>query len=346
MNDTSIKIKLSYITGLKEVVLSELKKHPDLHISSIAREDEDSIYLDFFDTILDEIKGLQSVARVYVVRQDHRYHPSYISNHKSVLGDLIDIVTEKDDDGFKNFKITCAGSDSPEVRSISRYIQETYGLNEDDKSDLKIHIISLEEEWEVGVQLTPRPLSVRDYKVLNMSGAMDPTVAYAVNSFCSLKNAESYLNVFSGSGTLLIEAAKSYPNLLKLVGFDNDKKHLSLSIQNIRKAGLIKRIEVKEGDIFDSPNYGKFDAIASDLPFGMSISKNEDLKALYGAFIEYCEAVLNPGGRLVAYTSEHELLEGAIEKSNFKIIKTLELKFITSVNAYLRTKIVVCEFKD
>lgn len=345
MNDTSIKIKLSYITGLRGVVLDELKKHPDLRISSISHEDEDSIYLEFVDITIDEIKGLRSVARVYIVRQDHRYHPSYISNHKSVLGDLIDIVTEKDD-GFKNFKITCAGSDSPEVRSISRYIQETYKLQEDDESDLKIHIINLNGGWEVGVQLTPRPLSVRDYKVLNMSGAMDPTVAYAVNSFCLLENAKSYLNVFSGSGTLLIEAAKCYPNLLKLVGFDDDKRHLSLSVQNIRKAGLIKKIAVKEGDIFDNPNYGKFDAIASDLPFGMLISKNENLEALYGAFIGYCEAVLNPGGRLVAYTSEHKLLEEIIKKSNFKITKTLELKFITSVNAYLRPKIMVCEFKN
>lgn len=345
MNNTPIKIKLSYITGLKDVVLNELKKHPVLHITNVAHEDDDSIYLDFADFFLDEIKELQSVARAYIVKQDSKYHPSYIFNHKSILGDLINIVIEKERE-FKSFKIICAGSDSLEVRSVSKYIQENYHLHESDESDLKIHIINLEGEWEVGVQLTPRPLSVRDYKVFNMSGAMDPTVAYAVNSFCLLEKAESYLNVFSGSGTLLIEAAKNYPNLLRLVGFDNDKKHLSLSIQNIRKAGLIKKVEVKEGNIFDNPNFGKFDAIASDLPFGMLISKNENLETLYKAFIEYCEAVLNPGGRLVVYTSEYELLKEIIKKSNFKIIKTLELKFITSVNAYLRPRIIVCEFKN
>lgn len=57
----------------------------------------------------------------------------------------------------------------------------------------------------MGAQITPRPLSLRDYKVEHMSGAMDPTIAYAVNSLASLEGAKSYLNVFSGSGTLLVK---------------------------------------------------------------------------------------------------------------------------------------------
>ena len=164
-------------------------------------------------------------------------------------------------------------------------------MEESDEADLKIHIIKPENIWEIGIQITPRPLSVRDYKVINMSGAMDPTIAYAVNSFCNLDSALSYLNVFSGSATLLIEAGQCYPNLEKLLGFDNDKKRLSLSIQNIKRAGLIKKVQVKDADIFDRPDLGTFDAVVSDLPFGMSILKNEDLEKLYTTFIQYCEDV-------------------------------------------------------
>ncbi len=212
---------------------------------------------------------------------------------------------------------------------------------------MKIYIIKpTNRAWEIGVQITPRPLSFRDYKVRNMSGAMDSTIAYAVNSLCKLENAYSYLNVFSGSATLLIEAGQCYQNLKRLVGFDNNKKHISLAIQNIKKAGLIKRIQLKEKDIFDKPNLGKFDVITSDLPFGMSISKNEDLESLYQCFIEYCRETLNYEGRLVVYTSEHEMFKKIISKSRFKIVKTLELKFITSVDAYLRPKIFVCKLKQ
>lgn len=339
MNDLNIKIKLAYITGLRPVVLNELKDKGFI----VLGEDEDSVYIQFTEYNLQKTKTLKSVARAYLIIQSDNYHPAYISNHKSILGNLIDIIINHD--SFKAFKISCAGSDSSEVRSIVKYIKDTYRIEENGDADLKIHIIKSKDIWEIGIQTTPRPLSVRDYKVANMSGAMDPTVAYAVNSFCNLDTAYSYLNVFSGSATLLIEAAQSYPNLEKLIGFDNNKKHLSLSIKNIKEAGLIKRVQVKEADIFDNPDLGKFDVIVSDLPFGMSISKDEDLEKLYSAFIQYCENSLNTTGRLVIYTSEYEIIESILPKSQFKVIQTLQLKFITNVDAYLRPKIIVCEFK-
>ncbi len=174
---------------------------------------------------------------------------------------------------------------------------------------------------------------------------MDPTIAYAVNSLCGLEHASSYLNIFSGTATLLIEAGQCYPNLKQLVGFDNNKKILSLAYQNIKKAGLIRRIQLKEKDIFDNPDLGRFDVITSDLPFGMSISKNEDLEKLYRCFIEYSGDTLNRGGRLAVYTNEHKVFKKTILKSKFKIIKTLNLKFLSSINAYLRPKIFVCKLR-
>lgn len=341
MKELRIKIKLSYVTGLKPVVLKELEK---LNFRVIGG-DEDSAYLDFSKDILLNVKHLRSVARAYLVLRGDKYHPSYISNHKSILGNLIDLIIKEDGKNFNSFKISCAGSDSPEAKGISRYTQETYGFVEKEEADLKIHIIKSKNIWEVGIQVTPRPLSVRDYRAVNMSGAMDPNIAYAMNSFCNLEKANSYLNIFSGSATLLIEAGQCYPNLETLIGFDNDKRHLSLSIKNIKKAGLIKKIQIRESDIFNKPDFGKFDAITSDLPFGMAILKGGDLKELYTHFIEYCENALNKNGRLVIYTSEYDVLQGIILKSKFKIIKKLELKFITSVDAYLRSKIFVCRFK-
>jgi len=342
MKELELKIKLSYITGLRSVVLKELEKiNP-----SVFSEGEDSVYIDFSKDDLSNVKQLRSVARAYLVLQGEKYHPSYISNHKSVLGYIIDFIIEGNTKNFSSFKISCAGSDSPEVKNISNYIKEKYNLTEKDEADLKIHIIKSEEVWEVGAQVTPRPLSVRDYKVANMSGAMDPTIAFAVNSFCNLEKAHSYLNIFSGSATLLIEAGQFFQNIEKLIGFDNNKKHLSISVKNLKKAGLIDKIQIKEADIFDKPDFGKFDAITSDLPFGMLISKNEDLDKLYKNFVEYCEEKLNPNGRLVIYTSEYEIIESVLAKSSFNVIQSLQLKFITNVNAYLRPKIIVCEYKD
>jgi tRNA G10 N-methylase Trm11 len=337
MNESNLEIKLSFVTGLREIVLKEVGDN--LHI---IREGIDSLYFNFVENFT-EIKHLRSVSRAYVVEQNSKYNPLYIYNHKIILGNLIEKVINVDK--FKTFKITCAGSDSSEVKSINEYIKETYKLVEKEEADMKIHIIKLDEIWEIGIQITPRPLSFRDYKIKNMSGAMDPTIAYAVNYLCELENVNTYLNIFSGSATLLIEAGQCYRNLKQLIGFDNDKKHISLAIQNIKKAGLIKKIQLKEKNIFDRPDLGKFDVIASDLPFGMAILKNEDLEKLYQCFVEYSQETLNHDGKLVVYTSEHEMLKKIILKSKLKIIKTLELQFTTSVNAYLRPKIFLCKFK-
>lgn len=342
MNESKLELKIAFITGLRDIVSDEISRYANLRI---IKENTDSFYLDFLQDFT-TVKHLKSVARAYVIVQNSKYNPSYVSNHKSILSNLIDIVIKnKNRDTFKTFKISCAGSESNEVRGIAEYIQSMYGFVKKEDADLKIHIVKYDEIWEMGIQITPRPLSFRDYKIMNMSGAIDPTIAFAVNSLCGLEKANSYLNIFSGSATLLIEAAQCYPNIERFVGFDNDKKRISLAIQNIKKSGLMKEIQLKEDDIFDKPDLGKFDVITSDLPFGMAISKDADLNNLYQCFVEYCQEVLNQEGKMVIYTSKHEVIEKIILNSRFKIIETLDLKFITSVNSYLHPKIFVCRFK-
>jgi len=347
MNVKTLQFKLFYIPGLRDVVFEEVKQHSKLRIKDESRGDssyEDAFYVEYIDDF-DAIKNLRSVAWSYLMYRDSKYNPRYISNHKSILGNLVEFFIGKiEHETFNTFKIYCAGSDSPEVVGIEKYLEEHFRLKKSDDADLNIYIVKIDDIWELGLQITPQPLSLRGYRVRHMKGAINQTVAYALNYFCDLKNTHSYLNAFSGSGTLLIEAAQCFPDLDKLVGFDNDKNHLSLSIQNIKNAGLIEKIQIFESDIYNNPDLGKFDAITADLPFGMSISKDQNLNILYERFIAYCEKTLNVTGRLVVYTSEDKILEEIILKSNFRIIKTLRLEFMTRGNQYLHPKIFVCEF--
>lgn len=341
MNKPVLEIKLGFIAGLRLVVVDEVSRYPDLRV--IGEEDE-FVYLSFPHSLSD-ILCLRSVLRAYIVAKDPKYNPGYISKHKLLLGDILTLILQGNKkNAFRTFKLVCAGSDSSDARSIAQFIQNSLKLTEAEEADLKVHIIKTGDTWEIGAQITPRPLSSRAYKVRNMGGAMDPTIAYAVNSLCGLQAARSYLNVFSGSATLLIEAAQSYPDLKKLIGFDNNKDAISLAIQNIRKAGVVRRVQLKYKDIFDKPDLGKFDVITSDLPFGMTISKDEDLGKLYQCFILYCQEALHKKGVLVAYSSEHETLKEVILRSKLRIDRTLELKLFTSANAYLHPKIFVCRF--
>jgi 23S rRNA G2445 N2-methylase RlmL len=277
------------------------------------------------------------------VKQENNLNPYYLSNHKSILGELIDIVI-KQPFKYKSFKLSCAGSDSKEVKDIKKYISSTYKLSESEEADLEVFIGKSNNTWEVGVRITTRPLTLRDYKIKNIKGGLNPTIAYAMNTFCDLNSIKSYLNIFSGSGTLLIEAGLINKDL-NLVGFDHNGKNNALAVENIKKAGLIKVIKLKTADIFDAPELGTFDFIASDLPFGMQISKGEDLEKLYKAFITYSEEVLEKSGKLVIYTTEHELLVEIIGKSRFLVTETLELKVSTVTGGYIYPKVFVCKLK-
>lgn len=343
--DLPMLFKLTLIPGLKPVVLNEVSKYSDLNITE---NGEDKIYLDFVSDFTN-ILTLRSITNAYVVKRGEKFNPYFVCNHKSILGDLIEIVLGKKEDKikqvFKTFKLRCAGSDSKEVKEIQSYINNTYKLTESDDADLEIYISKPNELWEISVRLTPRPLSLRDYRVANIKGGLNPTIAYAINTYCNLNNKQSYLNVFSGSGTLLIEAGLSNPDL-KLVGFDVDGKNNALAIQNIKKAGLIKQIHLKTANIYNKPHLGKFDIIASDLPFGMQISSKENLESLYKSFTEYCEETLNENGTLLVYTTEHKLLQNILESSKFNTIKTTDLVISTSVaGTYLYPRIFVCKFK-
>jgi tRNA G10 N-methylase Trm11 len=338
-NIDSFFYKLTFIQGLKDVVEGEIKKHKNLHIVEIK---EDSMYLDFVSDFK-ILKELRSVLNAYVVKRSDTLHPLYISNHKSVLDDLIEKVVHGNEKMFRTFKLSCAGSDSKEVSDIKKFITTTYKVTVAEDADLEIYIGKIGDLWEIGVRLTARPLSLREYKVANIKGGLNPTIAYAMNTFCDLDKATSYLNIFSGSGTLLIEAGLSNSNI-KLLGFDSNGKTNALAVENIKKAGLIKSIQLKTANIFDKPALGTVDVITSDLPFGMQISKGEDLGKLYGSFLEYCGETLDTKGVLVMYTTEHELLSKLLESSKFMTDKVLDLKVSTSEGGYIYPKIFVCKF--
>lgn len=339
MNKPNLKIKLTFIQGLKDIVVDEIKEKTAFNIIDAKTEE---VYVDFNENY-DELLKLRSVSQISIVSEDPQFNPTYISKHKSILGNLIKDVLRNKSEVFKTFKISCAGADSPEARDISKYIESEYKLRQALEADLKISIAKVDNIWEIGVQATPRPLSVRDYKVNNMSGAMDPTIAYALNSLCGIKDKKTYLNIFSGSATLLIEAGLSFENLDKLVGFDNNKTHLSMAYKNVMRSGLIKKIQLYEKDIYNFPQLGKFDVVVADLPFGMVISKDEDLDKLYKAFVGYSAQILDSEGTLGVYTNKAKIFQQAIDDSNFIATYRLKLKLVTNVGSYIYPEIFICK---
>ncbi len=339
-------IKVHFFKSLKDIVENEIKSNSSIvPLASGAPLEEDSICLDC-SSDFSAIKNLKSVLRASIVRRGTHLNPYYLSNHKSLLGDLIFTVIHehKNEPGFKTYAISCAGSDSKAVTALKRYIEDTYKLTESSSADLRIAIARTGRDWEISVGLTPRPLSVRSYRLHNIEGGINPTIAYAMNTLGGAAKVSSYLNIFSGSGTLLIEAAQQNSRAT-FVGFDHSKEAATAAIRNIQNAGFIKNIAIKVADLFSRPDFGTFDLITADLPFGMKIDKGGNLLKLYTEFLAYSEVHMKPYGKIVAYTSDASTFKKALTTSKFTVQETREITIVTSMDSFLTTHIFVCALK-
>ena len=164
-----------------------------------------------------------------------------------------------------------------------------------------------EEGWDVLARLTPRPLSARAWRVCNMAGGLNATIAYAIFKLAGVREQDRIFNPMSGSGTLLIERDLLGPSAA-LVGVDNDPKAVRCAQQNIEAAK--RRIEVAEVDALSTGLPPRsFELIVADLPWGDAITVPGGNEALYTAFLREMHRLSSRQGRMVVLTHELKLFE-------------------------------------
>lgn len=327
-----MKIKYEFIPGLEDIVSKEITTTLGVPTSKKSK----GILITEFVENPNALKNLKSVNNVYYLITDHAYNPKYLSKNIEILFQLIDkvIVNGK----FGSFNIDCAGDKTKEILSIIHQIEHRYRMPHKAEADLQINYGKHDNEWEIAIRLTNRPLSLRDWREVNIPGGLNPTIAYAMNVLTQPKSRDTYLNIFSGSGTLLIERANWEAQ--SWLGIDINGLYNSYAIKNIKKASLLKRIKIRKYDINELPDLGKFDVITANLPFGIQQSKGENIEELYRNFIITSKKSLNKGGRLVAYTIHDELLGKYANEFGIGLDGKLSLEVQTSINTKIFPKIL------
>ena len=164
-----------------------------------------------------------------------------------------------------------------------------------------------ESGWDVLARLTPRPLSARSWRVCNMAGGLNATIAYAVFKLAGLREQDRIFNPMSGSGTLLIERDLLGPSTA-LVGVDNDADAVRCAKRNI--AAAKRTIEVAQVDALHTNLPPRsFDLIVADLPWGDAVKVIGGNEALYTDFLKEMHRLCSRQGRLVVLTHELKLFE-------------------------------------
>ncbi|KAM7238975.1 hypothetical protein CapIbe_010495 [Capra ibex] len=157
----------------------------------------------------------------------------------------------------------------------------------------------------LGIPVFRVPLACRAY--IKTAG-MRSTIAWAMASLAEIKAGSVVLDPMCGLGTILLEAAKEWPDVY-YVGADVSDSQLSGAYDNLRAAGLKDKIELLRVSVIELPLPSEsVDIIISDIPFGKKFKLGKDIKRT----LQEMERVLRVGGTIVLLLSEdhHRHLKG------------------------------------
>lgn len=228
---------------------------------------------------------------------------------------------------FASVGLDAAGDDSSVMQRLLQEIAEALGLeSSENRGDLNLRIRRprMGEGWEVLIRLTPRPLATRDWRVVNLKGAVFAPIAYAMAGLTRPSISDRVLNLCCGSGTLLIERA-AHGQVARLEGVDTSPEALDAAFQNLEAAGISAKL--LEEDARQLPyESGAFNVLLADLPFGHWVGSHQDNLTLYPAILSEAARVASAGACFVILTHEKRLLSKLLsEQTAWQAEKTLSL---------------------
>jgi tRNA (guanine6-N2)-methyltransferase len=220
---------------------------------------------------------------------------------------------------FQNFGISAAGADSDVMQRLARMLRKGLGIpsvTEEIDMLLRIRPSRLNDQgWEVLIRMSPRPLSVRSWRVADMPGALFAPVANCMVRMTQPKSSDRFLNIACGSGTLLIERLIDGP-ARRAIGCDISTDALAFARENMTAAQTQNVVELHQWDArsLNLPD-ASIDAICTDLPYGIAVGSHEDNVTLYPALLNEAARVAKPGTRLTLITQETRLISEAVTAS-------------------------------
>ncbi|KAM6278907.1 U6 snRNA (guanine-N(2))-methyltransferase THUMPD2 isoform 3-T3 [Porphyrio hochstetteri] len=248
------------------------------------------------------------------VESERKSDQDYWTESKASLEDPSRISGEKpiaSEQCSFSFRVSCRCSGaiakiltSQEIgRAIGIALMKQFGWRADLRDpDLEVIFVHLNDIHSVvGIPLFRLPLANRDY--IKIAG-LRSTVAWAMASLAEISAGACVLDPMCGLGTILLEAAKEWPEACYW-GADISDSQLEGADVNIITAGLVDKIELFKASVKALPlPSDSFDAVISDIPFGKKFKITKDTELLPDILREM-ERVLRVGGTIVLLLSRH-----------------------------------------
>lgn len=264
--------------------------------------------------------ALRTVLAVYRVEHFAIPRPSALlgdQNWRQLLTSVQTVQQLHPVHAFRTVGLSAAGAESPVMQRIRGQLAAALQLApaSAETADLVVRLRPAQQPnsgWEALIRLTPRPLAVRSWRVADVKGALNATVAASMVRLTRPQAGDRFVNLCCGSATLLIERALAGP-AQEIVGYDRDPSMLQQAQANSAASGLAQRITVELGDVRSLPlPAASVTALCADPPFGLAIGAHQENTELYPALLQEAARVAQPGARLVLITQEVRLMEQAL----------------------------------
>ena len=205
---------------------------------------------------------------------------------------------------------TAIGSAAEIEQVAAQAISARYGWQHRQMQRAPIDVrVFIDGAWTlVGVRAFDQPLSRRQYRVVNVRGALRPTVAAALVRLATPgSKSQRVWDPFCGSGTILCEAAQMGHEIW---GTDIEPEAVKASQSNIWTAKREFRGHVDTADSTSPKTWHKHQnatAVVSNLPWGKQVPITSK-QALYDTVSSGVAGIGRRGGTGVLLTTEPERL--------------------------------------
>ncbi|XP_010603257.1 THUMP domain-containing protein 2 isoform X5 [Fukomys damarensis] len=173
-------------------------------------------------------------------------------------------------------------------RIIGIALMKQFGWKADLRNpNLEIYVHLNDIYTVAGIPLFRVPLASRTY--IKTAG-LRSTIAWAMASLAEIKVGTFVLDPMCGLGTILLEAAKEWPDGY-YVGADVSDSQLLGAWDNLKAAGLNDKIELLKVSVIELPLPSEsVDIIISDIPFGKKFKIGKDIKTILQEMESTCNS--------------------------------------------------------
>ena len=264
--------------------------------------------------------NLRTVVAVYALVAAGLARPSALlddGTFKRVLAAIGHIRSLHRSGAFASFRLSGAGADSPTFRRVRERLAPETGLRDvSEGGDLLLRFKRGPSGagFELTARISPRPLSARTWRVCDLPGALNATVASVMAGLTRPRPEDTYLNLACGSGTLLFERAALGP-AGRLLGCDVDAVALACATANAEAAGVDVGLHPWDAGAIPLPD-GSASAIVADLPFGQLVGSHAANERLYPRVLAEAARLATPGARFAVITQQVNLFDRSLRAAS------------------------------